>query len=171
MTYTIPPSTPVDGNIRTLWVPAIADIRAPKVSELNAVTAVDISLYITKNGFSFTPEQQYIDDGREPQKFIGQALGSTTVSNVGVTVIDNTGGPYEEDFNKAIEALEGDGYIVRRYGLDWEDVFAADQKVTVLAVSVGEKQRLVPEANTQFRSTAPLGVRDYAQDVAVVAGA
>lgn len=169
MSYTIPPSTPADGNIKTLVVPAIADIRAPKLTELNAVTVIDISLYITKGGFAFAPEQQYIDDGREPQKFVGQALGSTTVSNASITMIDNTGGPYEDDYNEGVEAVVGDVHIVRVYGQPFDAPLTVAQKVTVLDCSAGEKQRLQNEANSQFRSQVPLAVRDYAQDVAVVA--
>lgn len=168
MAFTIPPSTPADGNILTLWVPAIADIAAPKLAELTAVGVVDISAYIPKSGFNFTPEQQYIDDGREPQRFVGQALGSTSVSGAGVTVIDNTGGPYEEDYNEAIAALIGDGFVVRRYGLPWETALAATtQKVTVLDVGCGEKQRQQPEANSAFKSVVPFAVRAYKQDVAI----
>lgn len=168
MTYTVPPSTPADGNIKTLWVPAIADIRAPKLAELSAAGVVDISLYITKGGFEFAPEQQFVEDAREPLKFTGQALGNVSVSNTAVTVIDNTGGPYESTDNDAVEALEGDGYIVRRYGPAWDAALAATtQKVTVLDCAAGEKTRLPNEANSTFRSKVPLAVRDYAQDVAI----
>ena len=48
------PSTPADGNIRTVIATAIADTAAPALTELNAVTTVDISCYLTPGGFALT---------------------------------------------------------------------------------------------------------------------
>lgn len=163
------PSTPADGNVKTVVCTAIADIKAPKVSELTGGTVKDISCYITAGGFALTLEQESISDDRECDTFTAQQPGRVTSGSPSVTVIDNTGTALEATHNVAAEALTGTIYIVRRYGPAHDTAFAATtQKVDVFALKVGKKQRLQPEANSVLRSTYPLFLQDYAQDVAVV---
>ena len=45
------PGTSAEGNITTIWVPTIANIKAPTLTELNAGT--DISNYVMLGGWSF----------------------------------------------------------------------------------------------------------------------
>lgn len=166
------PSTPADGNVRTDIVPAIADIKAPKLTELNAATSKNISCYITAGGFTFAPEQATITDDRECDTFTASQPGRTSAGSPTVTVIDNTGTALSATANVAVDTLVPGAtvYIVRRYGLAYDAAYAATaQKVDVLQVKVGKKQRIQPEANSVLRSTFPLFVQDFAQDVAVVA--
>lgn len=166
------PSTPSDGTVKTVVVPTIADIDAPTVTELNGGTAVDISCYIAAGGFVATPEQATVTDDRECDTFTAAVPGRVSFGSPAVTVIDNTGSALESTDNEAVEALTGTVYIVRRYGVAFDTTFAATtQKVDVFKVTVGKKQRQQVEANGVLRSTFPLFVQDYAQDVAVAAGA
>jgi len=57
------PGTSADGNITTLWVPTIKDIKAPTMAELEAGT--DISNYVMLGGWSFDPSQDAVSDQRE----------------------------------------------------------------------------------------------------------
>src|SRR5690606_40283790 len=59
------PSTPADGNIKTVLVPAVADLSAPTVTELTGQDVIDISCYLVRNGFALTTDQQVITDERE----------------------------------------------------------------------------------------------------------
>src|SRR5690606_41847581 len=66
------PSTPADGNIKTVLVPAVADLKAPTLTELNAPEAIDISCYLVRNGFALTVDQQIITDERECDRIVRQ---------------------------------------------------------------------------------------------------
>ena len=45
------PSTPADGKVDTIWVPTIADITKPKLTEITAGT--DISKFLSSNAQDF----------------------------------------------------------------------------------------------------------------------
>lgn len=57
------PGTSAEGNITTIWVPAIKNIKAPTIVELEAGT--DISNYVMLGGWSFDPSQDTVSDQRE----------------------------------------------------------------------------------------------------------
>ena len=57
------PGTSAEGNITTIWVPTIANIKAPTLAELNGGT--DISNYVMLGGWSFEPSQDTVSDQRE----------------------------------------------------------------------------------------------------------
>ena len=59
------PSTPADGNIKTVLVPTVANLAAPTKAEATAATAIDISCYLTAGGFALTVDQATITDERE----------------------------------------------------------------------------------------------------------
>jgi hypothetical protein len=166
------PSTPADGNVRTDILTAIADISAPTVTELNA--GENISCYITAGGFVFSPEQAAISDDRECDTFTAEQPGRTTVSGATITVIDNTGTSLSSTDNDAVDALVPGStiYISRRYGLAYDAAYVATtQKTDVIKAIVGKKQRVAIEANSVLRSTYPLFIQDFEQDVTVAAGA
>ena len=165
------PSTPADGNVRTDIVTAIADIKVPKLTELNAASSKNISCYITAGGFTFAPEQATITDDRECDTFTASQPGRVSAGSPTITVIDNTGTALAATANVAVETLVPGStvYLVRRYGIAHDTAYAVTtQKVDVLHVKVGKKQRIQPEANSVLRSTYALFVQDFAQDVAVV---
>jgi hypothetical protein len=166
------PSVPVDGMVRTDIVTEIATITAPKAAtEISAASSKHISCYITAGGFNLTPSQASISDDRECDTFTAQAPGRVTVDNPSITVIDNTGTALSATANDAVTALTPGAtvYIVRRHGVLFSTAPAAAQIVDVWKCIVGKKQRIAPEANSVFRSTFPLFIQDYAQDVALVA--
>lgn len=162
------PSTPADGNVKVVWVPAIADTLAPTLAELNAPEAVDVSCYLTGDGWTPGKEQATISDPRLCSRQEFGKPGRKTPS-LSVTVIDNTN---TEDPNDAIETLveNARGYFVERRGIAYEEDFAADQKVDVYPVTCGEKQSVAPEANSVIRSTIPMFIAsDVRTDVALAA--
>lgn len=150
------PSTPADGNTRTYWVPAIADIMHPRTSELEA--GENISCYITLGGFAFSTEQAKISDPRECSAQDYEAAGRESVSDESAQVIDNTNSPYEKlGMNRAVELLTqgSDGYWVRRRGLPADTPWADGQKVTVIQAQIGRKQLVAGDENSVTRSTIP----------------
>jgi len=164
------PSTPADGNIKTVIVSTIEDIDAPSLAT-DLASPDDISCYITAGGFVFSPEQQAISDDRECDTFTAEQPGRSSVSGAAVTVIDNTGTTLSDTDNLAVDTLVAGTtlFIVRRYGVAHDTNLASADVVDVIKVIVGKKQRVAPEANSVLRSTFPLFVQDFAQDVAVAA--
>lgn len=162
------PSTPADGNIKIVWVPALADPSAPTVEELTAESALDISCYLTGDGWNPTKEQATIPDPRVCSRQEFGKPGRKT-PGLSITVIDNTN---TEDPNAAVETLKENarGYFVERRGIAFEDEFAAGQVVSVFPAVSGEKQPLAPEANSVIRSTIPQFMfAEVKTDVAVAA--
>lgn len=150
------PGTSAEGNITTIWVPAIADIKHPTIAELNAGT--DISNYVTLGGWSFDPSQDTVEDQRENTTQDFGAPGRKSAGDISIEVIDNTNTLHEKDGNAAVELMhEGaEGFIVRRRGMATDAPLEAGQKLTVVAVIAGEKHVINPDANTMIRSNIPL---------------
>ena len=150
------PGTTAEGNITTLWVPTINDIKAPTLTELEAGT--DISHYVMLGGWSFDPSQDTVSDQRENSTQDFGAPGRKSVGDISIEVIDNTNTEHEQDGNEAVTLMhEGaKGYIVRRRGMATDAALAAGQKLTVVSVSCGEKTVINPDANTMIRSNIPL---------------
>lgn len=164
------PSTPADGNIRTVIVTEVADPYAPTVAELEA--GEDISCYLTPGGFALTTDQGTITDERECST---QTFGQPGRKTYGLTVtgIDNTNSTNEAEYNALVESLtEGaQRYAYRRRGLPYEDAWDADQTVTVVPFIAGVKQEVASEANSVLRSTWQAFITGDVEQVAVTAGA
>jgi hypothetical protein len=147
------PSTPADGNVATWLVPTIADPSAPTVAEIEA--GVDISCYLTTDGFSLTVDQATITDERECSKEVYGKPGSKTWS-LTLTGIDNTNSSNEATHNEFVDAMvEGTPqFVVRRRGVEFDTaVTATTQKVTVIPIEAGVKQFVPHERNSVIRST------------------
>lgn len=146
------PSTPADGNVKVVLATALADPNAPTIAELDA--AVDISCYLTPDGFAFAQEQAVITDDRlcSTQTFNKGGRKSYTLT---LTGIDNTNSDNEAEFNQFVDTLvEGSSLtVVARYGVPYEEAYAAAQTVRVIPIDVGAKTEMAPEANSVLRAT------------------
>ena len=164
------PSTPADGNVKVVLVPAVADAANPTLAELTAETAVDISCYLTGDGWQPTQDQATITDERLCST---QTFGKPGRKTLGLTlrVIDNTNTPYEAEYNAAVDTLvEGSQlYAVYRAGLPFDEPFAAGQTVRVWPFNPGMKQNDPPEANSVLKATYPTFITSDVVDVVTVA--
>ena len=162
------PSTPADGLVNTIWVPAIVDIQKPTAEEINAGT--DLSNYVVLGGWSCSPSQDYISDQRENSAQDCENPGRKKISGSSIEVIDNTNTEHSAQ-NVAMETLaEGtEGYFVRRYGKQTDDAFAAGDTVNVYAVRVGMSAKMAIAANSVLRSKVNFSVRapGWAENVKV----
>lgn len=160
------PSTPADGNVKVVVATAVADPSAPTVAELDA--AVDISCYLTPDGFAFAQDQAVITDDRlcSTQTFSKAGRKSYTLQ---LTGIDNTNSDNELEFNEFVEVLvEGAPRVVyARYGMPYESPFVAAQKVRSIPIDVGAKTEIAPEANSVLRSTVNTFVSGSSELVAI----
>jgi hypothetical protein len=164
------PSTPADGNVGTWLVPAIANTAAPSLAT-DLATPVDVSCYLTPDGFAITVDQATITDERLcSTETFGQPGRKSYGLNL--TGIDNTNSANEATDNDLVDTLvEGTAmYLVRRRGVPFDQALAAGDKVTVIPFKPGVKQDVPMEANSVLRSTWACFVTGSVQtEVAVVA--
>lgn len=144
------PATPADGNTKVV----VATVVAGEVPTLADLTdAVDISCYLTADGFAFAQEQATITDERlcSTETFNLPGRKSYTLT---LTGIDNTNSDLEDEYNEFMEALpEGaDRVVVHRSGIPFDEPFEAGQKVRQIPVRVGANTPVAPEANSVIRS-------------------
>lgn len=145
------PSTPADGNVKVAWVPTIADAAAPTTAELTGAEVVDISCYLTGDGFAPGLDEAEITDDRLCDTETYQQPGRSTRS-LTLTYIDNSN---TTDANLAYETLTpgAAGYIVVRRGKAYDGAFASADKVDVWPVKCGKQSDLPPEANSVLKVT------------------
>ena len=147
------PAQPADGMTLVKVVTAIADTSAPKVAtELNAVSSVDISCYLTAGGWKPSLSEQVITDERLCTTQTYEQKGRSQ-RGLEVEYIDNTNTANETLYNKAKDTLVPGAnlYLVVRTGLPYTTALAAGQKVTIYPVTPGEYNELPPEANSVFK--------------------
>ncbi|WP_144628943.1 phage tail tube protein [Arthrobacter woluwensis] len=165
------PSTPADGNSLSLFVPTLADPTKPKLTELSAPSAIDLSCYLTGDGFVPSLDEQTIDDSRycstQDYEVPGRSKNGLTVK-----YIDNTNSPNAATMNKAVETLPKGttGYWVTRSGKPYTAPLAVGDKVTVRPITAMTQNELPPEANSVFKIEQKLAITGPLQrKVAVVA--
>lgn len=162
------PSTPADGNIRTVIVTTVAG-EVPTLVEANS--GDDISCYLTPGGFALTTDQGTITDERECST---QTFGSPGRKTYGLTItgIDNTNSPNAETSNLLVEALpEGaQRYAIRRRGKAFDAPFAAGDVVTIVPFVAGVKAEVAAEANSVLRSTWSAFITGDVETVTLAAG-
>ena len=164
------PGTPADGNVAVWLAPAIADTTKPKLTELGA-TAVDISCYLTSDGYTTSLDQQVVADERLCSVETFEQPGRVT-RTLSVIYIDNTNSPNESTSNKAKDTLVPGSvhYVVVRRGKAFDEPFAAGDKVTITPVKAGEYDDMPPEANSMLKTGQKLFVTERTQTgVALVA--
>lgn len=166
------PSTPADGHVLVKIVPAVADLEAPTLTELNAAGAVDISCYLTSDGYNPSVDEQVATDERLCSIQTFEQPGRVS-NSLDLTYIDNTNSPNEATDNKAKETLvPGSTHVLMvRRGLPYEDALAAGQKVTLFPIKPGQYNELTPEANSVLKiSQKQFVTGPVARSVPIAAG-
>jgi hypothetical protein len=125
------------------WAPAVANIAAPTVAEVTAVTGINISCYLLEGQEGATAEVGKVTLPRflcETQTF--DVTSETKWSHAELTVVVQPQAAALSDGKKAFEAM-GDnesGFLIRRLGVSSMTDWAAGQFVNVypgtLAVKV-----------------------------------
>jgi hypothetical protein len=163
------PVTPVDGNVRIDIVPAIANINAPAIAELNAGAGLNASCYLTADSALVGVEQATITVQLLCQTVDRSEPGRKTVT-LGMTAVDNTNNASASSSNVfATTVTEGSTqYFVMRYGKAWNAAYAAGDQVYIVKFKAGQKLPMSPEANSYTRSVFNTFVQDFAGPVAAV---
>lgn len=143
------PSTPADGNVKVAFVETLADPANPTTSELTAVGVVDLSCYLTADGWTPGLDEQVITDDRlcSVQTFEQPGRSSRTLS---IKYVEN---PTSATDNKAYTTLAPgtQGFLVQRRGVAHDGAFAAADKVDVWPITAGQYDPQPPEANSVLK--------------------
>lgn len=162
---TQPASIAADGNLKVVWVPVIADVENPTAAELNA--GLDISCYLTAEGFTPGTDEQTITDDRlcSTQTFEKPGRFSDTLE---VGYIYNPASPGN---NAAYTTLPKGttGHIATRWGKDYSTPFVATDLVDIYPAQAGVQRKQPPTANSVLTVTQKLFITGPVQRDVVVA--
>jgi hypothetical protein len=116
---------------------------------LNGASTIDLSCYLTADGFTPGLDESVIADGRLCETETFEQPGRTA-RTLALQYIDNTNTALA---NVAYTTLVPGtpGYIVVRRGDPYDGVFVALDKVEVWPVKAGKRSFLPPEANSVLR--------------------
>lgn len=172
MTVTFPDGIEARGTGAVFLAPAVADPLAPKLTEYNAATAVNISCDLM--GFETTAEQSKVATTRYCLKQESEALGTVKYGISDITVVYDPQAPTSAEY-KAYKALMGankNWYLFDRRGVDSTTALAVGQIGDVYQITIGAVRR-EPITTTEgelLRSTFTVAVSGQAHfDVAMVA--
>src|ERR687898_563868 len=142
------------GNIRTYYVPSIANKNAPTVAELNAGTSLD--LFLNDDGLTLPADQNYVESSALGETFISQVVGSTggtielNLKKDNVTANDTAWNLF----------VAGNllGFLVVRRGLPAATAWTATQKVLVYPWNAHKPVLVQTARDTQDAFTVGAGV-------------
>lgn len=144
------PDSNTDGRIRIYSVPAIANISAPTVAELNAGTQLDG--LITPDGLvGFEPDTGDVDNSKINSTFTTTSAGRASFSGTLLRLIKQTG--VDTVYNMLSEYYESN--IVIRRDAPSAQAWAAGDRVEVYPIQCGFVRNLAPEANAVHKYEIP----------------
>lgn len=143
------PSTPADGNVKIVFVPTLADPAAPTVAELTGAGVIDLSCYLTADGWTPGLDEQVVADERlcSVQTFEQPGRSGRTLA---IKYVENPGSATD---NKAFDTLAPgtSGVIVERRGVAHDTAFAAADVVNTWPITAGQYDPQPPEANSVLK--------------------
>lgn len=153
MPLTVPPGIDAEGAVKVAFVPTLANPAAPTLAAVNAVGALDISCYLTKDGFGVGADTTKGKDERLCTKEVYETLGATTWSIDKLVYVWNPQGGTTDVTNKAYALMKQgtQGFLVVRWGKDATSDFAANDVVDVFPVSLDAQVPQKPEANSKLK--------------------
>ena len=124
------------------WVPAVADVNAPKVAEVTAATGIRLDGYVFGDQAGVTGSTEKVTLPRrmmETQQF--EVTGTTTYSAADFTVSFDPQGTTGSDGKKAWETMtdHATGFLIQRNGVDPATDATAGQFVNVYPAQLGVK--------------------------------
>ena len=146
----------------------VLDTAAPTVLELNAITTVDISCYLTAGGYAPSLSEQVATDERLCSTQTYEQPGRSA-RGLELTYIDNTNDPTNPNDAKETLVPGANLFIGVRRGLPFAGAFVAAEKVWVQPIKPGQYNDLPPEANSVLKTSQKQFITGATSvDVAVV---
>lgn len=169
----LPPSIPVEGNSKIWWVPTLADPNAPKLTELAAVSAVDITCYLTKDGsFKDAMEQATYVDARACSAEETELFGAIKRSLEDLIYVYQPQAAALAADNAAEEKMVTGttGYFVVRRGLPYQTAVAVGQFVSVVGATLGGRVEVGDASNSVYKRRQKVSLSlPYVEKVALAA--
>lgn len=156
-TFYSPNGSPVAGNSTIVVVDAIADLDAPKLTELNAAGSVTIQCAI--ENFGVTTDVKWIERKKLCDKIATQRPGNRSYSMDAIELtLDSPQGAQQIAAAKFVE--DATLYIAHRPGKDHKAAIAAQDKVIVYEVIVGsaDMKPISTDEGEEYRLVVNLGV-------------
>lgn len=139
-----------DGRIRIYSVPAIANILAPTVAELNAGTQLD-GLMTPDGLVGFEPDTGDVDNSKINSTFTTTTAGRASFSGTMLRLIKQTG--TDVVYNTLVEYYQTN--IVIRRDVASATAWTVGDKVEVYPVQCGFVRNIAPEANAVHKYEIP----------------
>ncbi|ROO82577.1 hypothetical protein EDD29_0057 [Actinocorallia herbida] len=155
-----------DGNVKAIWVPAIADISAPTVAELTGGSAVDLSCLITADGLGIEGETAAVDNAALCSVADTEDAGRIK-RDINITA-KRKDSP-AEDLAWETLTYRAEGHLVVRRNLPVATAWAAAQPVEVYPARCGDPIMAAPERNSVQKFAVKLFNHIPADTRAVVA--
>lgn len=162
---TQPASVAFDGNDLLLWVPAIADIDWPTLTELQAGGVLDLTCYVTGDGWNPQMTEGAVSDRRLCSRLNFQKPGDEGWQ-LPLTYVINPESPDDDEARDTL-VFGATGFFVERPAKSHKDAVEAWDWVAVWAVELGKPQLSGRTANgvwvmTQTAYLVPPGTPDQA---------
>lgn len=160
---TLPVAITSDGNFKAVWVPTIADPANPTVTECTSVSCVDLTCYLTGDGWTPSVDKQVVTDDRLCSRETFEDIGRRT-NKLTVKYIFRAQDPDAAD-NLAYKTLKDGtaGYVVTRWGLAYEGDLAAGDWANVIPVRCNLQEEMPPVANAKLMITQDLMITNTMQ--------
>lgn len=141
---TEPASVVSDGMVRVVWVDALAFPENPDKAELDA--GFDATCYLTDQGWAPALSEDTVNDPRLCSRQVFTRPGRHT-ETLPLVFVYNPEVP-NEDEARATFVDRATGYFVARWGVDFEQDWAAGDLVDVYPTQLGRPNKQAATANT-----------------------
>lgn len=142
---TQPASVPTNGTVSVIFVEAIADPSAPTLVEITALTSLDISCYLTGDGWQPDTSENNIEDARLCSKQVYEQPGDYT-DTAQIVYVFNPASPADDEAHLALP-LGTVGFLVVRWGVDADQPYQVGDMVDVYPVTFGVQKKQTPARN------------------------
>jgi hypothetical protein len=164
---TQPASVPTNGTTGAVWIEAVADIDAPELDEVTALTSLDISCYVVGDGLNPETSENNIEDPRLCSKQVFEQPGDFT-DTLELTYTFNPASPLDNEASLTLQP-GAEAYVSLRWGVDSDQPYAAADIVDMYQVTAGQQRKQSPGRNGIHRIMQKLFVTGrVARDVAIV---
>lgn len=168
----LPPSVPVDGMLKVTMVTTFADPNVPKLTELAAVSSVDITCYLTKDGaFKDSFEQATFVDARLCTTEEWELLGAIKRGLEDLVYVYGPQAAAAAPLNAAFEKLTPGSrvYFAIRRALAYEAADTVGDFYSIWGATLGGRAEVGDTTNSVFKMRQKTSPYFYAEKVALVA--
>lgn len=156
-----------DGMTKVTFVKTIADISGPTTAELTANDAIDLSDYLTKDGWQPQVNNNSVDAGKLSETFDANVPG-TWGGSIEITCLRNN--EAGEDLAWSTLKYGLTGYAVVRFGQPEAEDYEDGDRVEVWPVIAAQSQMGGTSTNTNATFTTTLNVPSQPDLYAIVGG-